>query len=110
MARATIPIAVQARTSLLRLVRVPAKTVTVNRCLHCREQFRHDITKCPHCDVIGFRPEMQTEPGYWGLWTHTTDFQYGTLVKLYDTGLAERVTIRRDEGDDITRIKKEDAS
>lgn len=56
------------------------------------------------------RVVMDWKCGYWDMWINTRDYKHGTLIRLYDNGKIERITVRKgDEADEVVLIKPEDS-
>lgn len=86
--KALINIGIQAGTKLLRIQRQEAT-------LRFKEHAYEEI-------------ETINQLGYWIIWLATSDYIYGTFLRLYDDGRIERITVRNDEPDDVMLIKPRD--
>lgn len=64
---------------------------------------RQEITRLGYLDY-----NQKYVDGYWIVWLATSDYIYGTYLKLYNDGRIERVTVRNDEPDDVMLIKPKD--
>lgn len=88
--KALINIGIQAGTKLLRIQ---------------RQEEQLEDKEIKHGKFVPF-----LECGHWIIWLATSDYIYGTFLRLYDDGRIERVTVRNDEPDDVMLIKPRDGT
>jgi hypothetical protein len=47
----------------------------------------------------------RSNPAYYRLWLHTSDFVLGTFLELWPNGWVIRVTVREDQGDERVLVR-----
>ena len=60
--------------------------------------------------IVRTRMHTMSAPYGWRLWIATNDYILGTYIELYDDGRVYTVTVRSDEGDEITYVRPADCN